>query len=61
MSELNDQIIGGRSLNEKFSNELYDFCQRLENEIGLRNGATALFWHLDATIGNHLKKDLATT
>lgn len=51
-----NEPIGSRALDEAFATELYDFCRRLDEAEGLNNGECALFWHLDAVIGSHLKK-----
>lgn len=51
-----DQIIPRFCLGEAYSAELYRLCKRIDNEVGLMNGATALYWSLMPIFETHIKK-----
>jgi hypothetical protein len=43
----------------KFQNSLYGLCLLLDKEVGLDNGATALYWHLTSVLDPHTKGNFA--
>jgi hypothetical protein len=49
--------VPGFCLKPPYSDELMALCEKLEREAGLRNGAIALYWHLQPIFGMHLKKE----
>jgi hypothetical protein len=48
--------IPGFCLGEEYSGQIYAFCKQLEKEVGLKNGATALYWSLQPTFEAHMKR-----
>lgn len=51
-----DPVISGFCLQSPYSDELFALCKKLDKDIGLHNGATALYWHLQPIFELHLKK-----
>lgn len=57
MSKDNDNVvIGGWNLPAPYSTHLYELIQLIESEHGLKNGATALYWHLQSVFELHVGK-----
>lgn len=44
-------------LPEDFEKVLYEMCRSLEGTNGLRNGVTALYWHLISVCQQHAKEN----
>ena len=43
------------NLPEPYSTELYALIQKIDADIGLKNGGTALYWHLMPIFDMHTK------
>lgn len=57
MTEFDENTpIGGYKFPEKLAQELYEFCEKVDKEIGTNNGSTALFWHIITIFDMHTSK-----
>ena len=52
-----DIVIPSYNIPEPYSSELYAMIERIDKDIGLKDGPTALYWHLVPIFDIHTKGD----
>ena len=50
----NEAAVPDLILPEPYATQLLTLCEKLEREVGLSNGATALYWQLSTLAAEHL-------